>query len=159
MLTFKNHKNWLCYDIRAVMWPTSPKNEKQENSPSKCKSWLKKKCSIILQFDNNLLSDSSRIVSAKQPLVQLPGGSRNLFFLKYLSGTVIKTYIFHKEHLLFWLTHFSSLFLFIFTWNYQKTSGFLMFSGWIKREYWFKIGNTQKEMLLEKDSRLDKTPW
>ena len=135
------------------------KRETRKFSQQMQQSWLKKKCSIILQFDNNLLSDSSRIVSAKQPLVQLPGGSRNLFFLKYLSGTVIKTYIFHKEHLLFWLTHFSSLFLFIFTWNYLKTSGFLMFSGWIKREYWFKIGNTQKEMLLEKDSRLDKTPW
>ena len=38
------------------------------------------------------------------------------------------------------LTHFWPMFLFCTPWKYQKTKGFLMFSGGIKWEHWPEMG-------------------
>ena len=42
-----------------------------------------------------------------------------------------------------WLNHFQPKFHFYTLWKYQKSSGFLMFSGGIKVEYWLKMGQNK----------------
>ena len=43
-----------------------------------------------------------------------------------------------------WLIHFMSLVSFDTTWKYQKTRGFLNFSGGIERDQWHEMGSGKK---------------